>query len=98
MVAEGCEVEGAVRHSILFQGVRVGEGATIVDSVIMRGAVIDANAVVNRAVIAENAHVGEGAHVGSLDGDIAVLGSGSWIAPGVTVGAGEAVEPDATVD
>ena len=98
MVAEGCEVEGKIDHSILFQGVRVGEGAQVIDSVIMRGAIIDAGAVVNRAVIAENAHIGEGAHIGAEDGELVVLGSGSWIAPGATVGAGEAVEPDATVE
>ena len=98
MVAEGCEVEGSVRHSLLFQGVRVGEGARVVDSVIMRGARIAAGAVVERAVIAENAQVGEGAHVGEPGGEIAVLGPYSWIAPNATVGAGESIEPDATVE
>ena len=64
----------------------------------MRGAVIGAGAVVERAVIAENARVGEGALVGEAGGDIAVLGSGSWIAPEARVGAGESIEPDATVE
>ena len=72
MVSEGCSVEGEVRHSVLFQGVTVGAGATIVDSVVMRGAVIDAGAVVKRAVIAENAHVGADACIGEADGEIAV--------------------------
>ena len=98
MVAEGCEVEGEVSHSLLFQGVRVGAGARVVDSVIMRGARIGAGAVVERAVIAENAQVGDGAHIGVKNGEIAVLGPGAWIAPGATVSAGESVEPDATVE
>ena len=98
MVSEGCDVEGFVKHSVLFQGVTVGEGATVIDSVVMRGAVIGAGAVVERAVIAENARVGEGALVGEAGGDIAVLGSGSWIAPEARVGAGESIEPDATVE
>ena len=98
MVAEGCEVEGEVSHSLLFQGVRVGAGARVIDSVIMRGARIGAGAIVERAVIAENAQVGDGAHVGSKGGAIAVLGPGAWIAPGATVPAGESVEPDATVE
>jgi glucose-1-phosphate adenylyltransferase len=98
MISEGCDVEGAVKHSVLFQGVTVGDGATVVDSVVMRGAVIGAGAVVERAVIAENARIGDGAHVGEAGGEIAVLGSGSWIAPEAKVGAGESVEPDATVE
>ena len=98
MVAEGCEVEGDVRHSLLFQGVQVGEGATIIDSVVMRGARIAANAVVNRAVIAENAQIGEGARIGEADGDLCVLGPGSWIAPNGVVASGESVEPNATVE
>lgn len=98
MVAEGCEVEGAARHSLLFQGVRVGAGAQVVDSVVMRGAHIGEGAVVERAVVAENAQVGAGAHVGGPDGALAVLGSGSWIAPGATVAPGGSVEPDSTVE
>jgi len=98
MVAEGCDVSGEVRHSLLFQGVTVGEGARVVDSVIMRGVEIAAGAVVERAVVAENAKVGEGARVGVVGGEIAVLGSGCLIAPGAAVGAGESIEPDATVE
>ena len=98
MVAEGCEVEGDVYHSLLFQGVRVGNGARIVDSVVMRGARIGAGAVVERAVIAENAQVGADSHIGEANGDLCVLGPESWIAPGASVAAGDSVEPNATVE
>lgn len=98
MVAEGCEVEGDVYHSLLFQGVRVGKGARIVDSVVMRGARIGAGAVIERAVIAENAQVGADSHIGEANGDLCVLGPESWIAPGASVAAGDSVEPNATVE
>ena len=98
MVSEGCDVEGIVRHSVLFQGVQVGAGATVVDSIVMRGARIDAGAVVERAVIAENAHVGEGARIGAADSPLSVLGPGSWIAPDAVVEPGQSVEPNATVE
>ena len=98
MVAEGCEVEGEVEHSLLFQGVRVGAGARVVDSVVMRGARIGDGAVVERAVIAENAQVGADAHIGAAQGDLCVLGPGAWIAPGASVAAGASVEPNATVE
>ena len=98
MVAEGCEVEGEVMHSLLFQGVRVGKGARVIDSVVMRGARIGEGAVVERAVIAENAQIGADARIGQHDGDLCVLGPDSWIAPGAAVLAGESVEPNATVE
>ncbi|MBQ3328539.1 MAG: glucose-1-phosphate adenylyltransferase [Eggerthellaceae bacterium] len=98
MVAEGCDVSGEVKHSLLFQGVFVGEGARVIDSVVMRGAKIAAGAVVERAVVAENARVGEGARVGKVNDDIAVLGPDCWIAPEAVVAAGESIEPNATVE
>ena len=98
MVSEGCNVEGSVRHSVLFQGVRVGSGATVVDSIVMRGARINEGAVVERAVIAENAHIGAGAHIGAADSPLAVLGPDSWIAPDAVVEPGQSVEPNATVE
>lgn len=98
MVAEGCDVEGDVRKSLLFQGVRVGSGAKVVDSVIMRDTRIADGAVVNRAVIAEDVVIGEGALVGEAGGELCVLGSGAHIAPGAVVKPGESVEPDATVE
>ena len=98
MVSEGCDVEGVVRHSVLFQGVQVGAGATVVDSIVMRGARIDAGAAVERAVIAENAHVGAGARIGAVDSPLAVLGPDAWIAPDAVVEPGQSVEPNATVE
>ena len=98
MVAEGCDVEGAVEHSLLFQGVRVGSGARIVDSVVMADARIGKGAVVERAVVAEDVVVGEGAQIGEPGGDFVVLGPGCRIAAGAKVAAGQSVEPDAVVE
>lgn len=98
MVAEGCEVEGEITHSLLFQGVRVGKGARVVDSVVMRGARIGDGAVIERAVIAENAQVGADAHIGQPDGKLCVLGPDSWVAPGAAVSAGASIEPNETVE
>ncbi len=94
MVAEGCEVAGAVHHSILFQGVTIDEGARVTDSVVMRGAHIEAGAIVERAVVAEGVTVGVKAHVGGMDAPLCVLGAGCRIPAGETVEPGESVEPD----
>jgi glucose-1-phosphate adenylyltransferase len=52
LINEGCIVEGTVKHSVLFQGVKVEEGSTIHDSVIMPNVRIGKNAVIERAIIA----------------------------------------------
>ncbi len=98
MVAEGCEVDGAVKHSILFQGVQIGQGAKVVDSIIMRGARIGAGAVIERAVIAEDVVVEDGVQVGAEGAELAVLGPGCRIAAGGHVAPGQSVEPDAVVE
>ena len=98
MVAEGCDVAGEIRHSVLFQGVTVEPGAKVVDSVVMAGATIGAGAVVNRAVIAEGASVGAGATIGQPDAALCVLGAGCAIDEGGSVAPGESVEPDASAD
>lgn len=98
MVAEGCGVEGFVKHSLLFQDVFVKKGAKVVDSVVMAGACIEEGAVVERAVVAEDVVVGAGAHIGEPGGDFVVLGPGARIGAGVTVAAGLSVEPDAVIE
>ena len=92
LIAEGSEVYGAVKHSVLFAGVTVEEGANVQDSVVMPGAVIHRGAVVRRAILAENAVVGPGAFVGEEAGDIAVVGQNVTLPAGVQVAAGQQVD------
>ncbi|MFD3448683.1 glucose-1-phosphate adenylyltransferase [Microbacteriaceae bacterium 4G12] len=51
LINEGCIVEGVVKNSVLFQGVFIGEGSLIVDSVIMPDAHIGKNVTIERAII-----------------------------------------------
>ena len=95
LITEGCEVKGVVKHSVLFAGVTVGEGAEISDAVVMPGAVIERGAVVRRAIVAENAHICAGAVVGEETGLIAVVGPKAVIASGESVAAGVQVDADA---
>lgn len=92
LIAEGSEVYGTVKHSVLFAGVTVEEGANVQDSVVMPGAVIHRGAVVRRAILAENAVVGPGAFVGEEAGDIAVMGQNVTLPAGVQVAAGQQVD------
>lgn len=63
-IAEGSEIYGTVRHSIISTGCTVGEGALVEDSVVMPGAVIESGAIVRHAILGENSRVCRGAVVG----------------------------------
>ena len=98
-ITEGCEIAGEINHSILFEGVTVGEGAKIEDSIIMSGSTVEAGAVVYKAIVGTGVTIGKGAHVGSMDlsarddfvntklctDDITLLGADITIGDGVKV-------------
>ena len=67
-IAEGSEIYGIVRHSIISTGCTVGEGALVEDSVVMPGAVIESGAIVRHAILGENSRVCRGAVVGGAFG------------------------------
>lgn len=89
LITEGCEVYGKVERSVLFAGVTLKEGASVVDSVVMPGAVIERGAQVKRAIVAEGAVIGAGAMVGEDTGNIAVVGEKVVLPAGAVVMAGE---------
>ena len=65
-VAEGCEVYGTVKHSVISVGCTIGEDALVEDSVVMPGVVIEAGAIVRNAILGENSRVGKNAVVGGV--------------------------------
>ena len=96
LITEGCEVHGNVKHSVLFAGVTIEEGAEIVDAVVMPHAVVRRGAVVRRAIIAEGAEIGPGSIVGEETGNIAVVGHSIKLPAGVKVTAGQQVDEETT--
>lgn len=66
---EGCEIYGKLDHSILFEGVTVGENALIKDSIILPGAEIGEGAHILKSIVGSEAVIGAGAKVGSTDED-----------------------------
>ena len=92
-VAEGSEVYGTVRHSIISVGCTIGEDAVVEDSVVMPGVVIEAGAIVRHAILGENSKVCRNAVVGgaygikdkkkiSVTSKGAVVGENTVLAPG----------------
>ena len=68
-ITQGCAVQGEVKHSVLFTGVKIGAGARIIDSVLMPGVVVEEGAVVQRALVADGVRIGKGAVVGAADSE-----------------------------
>ena len=69
LVAEGCEVRGTVKHSVVSVGCVIGEGAIVEDSVVMPDVVIEAGAIVRHAILGEGSKVLKNAVVGGAFAD-----------------------------
>ena len=92
-VAEGSEIYGTIRHSVISSGSFVGEGALVEDSVVMPGVVIESGAIVRHAILGENSRVCRNAVVGgafapnekkqiSVTSKGAVVNAGTALLPG----------------
>ena len=74
LLNEGAVVLGAVEHSVISSGVRVGQGARVTDSVVMPFAHIGEGAVVDHAILGPHTEVRPGAKVEGTVDAIAVTG------------------------
>lgn len=85
LVANGCQIFGTARHSIVSTDACIGERAVVEDSILLPGARVKDGAHVVRAILGENATVEENVNLGSVDTtkDTAVVGND------VVVGKGE---------
>ncbi|MDR2649169.1 MAG: glucose-1-phosphate adenylyltransferase [Clostridiales bacterium] len=98
LLAEGCEVYGAVYNSVLGPGVFVDEGAVIRDSIIMEDCRIGRNSRLERSIVDEGAQVGADVVIGQgeiipnedkpnvYNTGITVVGENSSVPDGVTIG------------
>ncbi|WP_249028877.1 glucose-1-phosphate adenylyltransferase [Tannockella kyphosi] len=73
MVTQGCIIEGEVKGSVLFDSVHVGNGAKVVDSVVMPGALIEEGAEVYKAIIDENVVVTSGTIINKEAKNVALV-------------------------
>ena len=93
-IAEGGEIYGTVRHSIISTGCTVGIGAVVEDSVIMPNVTIAPGAIIRNAIIGENCVVSTGAVVGGAFApgakrQISVLGKNETLPENAVVTPGE---------
>jgi glucose-1-phosphate adenylyltransferase len=73
LINEGCIIEGEVDKSVLFQGVTVGKGSTIKESVIMPDATIGLNCQIERAIVPSDVNVPDGTVIRPFDDEIILV-------------------------
>ena len=102
LLSPGCRVAGSVIRSVLGPGVVVEPGATVRDSVVFGDSVVRAGATVDWSVVDSGCTIERDASVGSPtdevdDPDLVVLvGRGSRVLEGTTLGMGSRLEPGTT--
>lgn len=80
----------SITRSVIDEGVQVGEGAVLVDAVVLPGAVIGAGCRVERSIVGPDAVLGAGAALTEL----CVVGAGETIEPGARLHSARVPEPD----
>ncbi|MDR0999932.1 MAG: glucose-1-phosphate adenylyltransferase [Clostridiales bacterium] len=93
LLADGCEIYGAVYNSVLGADTFVGEGTVIRDSIIMEGGHIGKNSRIERAIIDEQCAIGDNVVIGEGD-NIPNNLKPKIYDTGITVVAEHAVVPD----
>lgn len=105
LLADGCHIEGSVRHSVLGPGVRVSRGAQVRDSVIFDDVVIEEDARVDWAVVDSGVRIGPGAKIGAANPKqemtpeiITLIGKDSEVGAQARIPRGGRLEPGSTTD
>ena len=102
LITEGCNVYGEIDFTVLFDGVNIGSGAVVRDSIVMPGATIEDGAVVQYAIIGENVVIGKNAVIGARPEDmenveewgVTVIGADCNIPSGVVIAPKEMIDAE----
>ncbi len=102
LIYNGCVVEGTVKNSVLFPGVRVEKGAIVENSVLFFNNTIGANCRLNKVIADVNSVFGEDVCVGPETGMVAdrvtVIGWNNELPAGTRIGEGAMVYPSLVPD
>lgn len=60
LISDGAIIEGTVKNSIIFRGVKIKKGAVVENSVIMQDSIISENAKLNYAILDKDCFINEG--------------------------------------
>lgn len=63
LVADGCIIEGTVENSVIFRGVKIGQGAVVRNSIIMQDTVVDDKAQLDYVILDKDVLIKDGRHL-----------------------------------
>lgn len=95
LITAGDSVHGKVINSVIGEGVTIGRGSVVQNSIIMRGSAIGDNVTIHYGIVDENVRIGDDCVIGSSsDGadKLTLIGRDSVVASGTNVAAGTVVE------
>ena len=102
LVYNGCIIEGTVKNSILFPGVRVEKGAVVENSVLFFNNYIGVNCSLNKVITDVNSVFGEGVSIGPEIGTVAervtLIGWNNRVPDGTIIGEGATIYPHLTFE
>lgn len=75
-ITEGCLIYGRVTNSIIFEGVKIEENATVKDSIVFPNSTIKKGAIVLKSIIGSNLTIGENAFIGDKNSS-----DDTWLSP-----------------
>lgn len=97
LVYNGCQIEGEVKNSIIFPGVKIAEGSSVCDSVIFFNNVIEKNCSIQKTISDVNCNYNEGVRVGmaTYEGQkkIAIVGWNNTVPSFTELGEGVTISP-----
>ncbi|MGB9712237.1 MAG: glucose-1-phosphate adenylyltransferase family protein [Dissulfurimicrobium sp.] len=88
----GVKINGCVRNSILFPGVKIEEGAQITDSILFFDTHVDQGAVIDHAIIDINTTISRDSKIGGAEA-ITVIGANAQIPKGMNIKEGTRIKP-----
>ncbi|CAK8714273.1 Glucose-1-phosphate adenylyltransferase subunit GlgD [Candidatus Electronema halotolerans] len=94
MAYNGCIVEGKVRNSILFPGVRVAKGAEVSNSILFFNNVVKEDSKLERVISDVNTTFGSQVRIGTAQGRVTVIGWNNQVPDGMVIGGGCTVAPE----
>ncbi|MBX3054279.1 MAG: glucose-1-phosphate adenylyltransferase subunit GlgD [Caldilineaceae bacterium] len=111
LLSNGCQIDGTVERSVLSPGVRVAESAVVRDSIILNDTIIGPGVVVDRCIVDKGVIIEEGAQIGTGDSNkpntamperlntgITLIGKGSHIPAGISIGRNVVIHPASRAD
>ena len=102
LIYNGCIIDGTVKNSILFPGVRVKKGAQVTGSVLFFNTIVEPDSRLHRVISDVNTTFGRRVRVGAQEsgerGDITVVGWNNRVPDDMQIGAGCTIYPGIPAD